>query len=64
VLQQRDGRLLIEDYTFNYLAAGKDLLGFGESEAVVTRSLLIGDPDFDMKTVKKNLSLKESFDRQ
>ena len=28
VLQGPDGQFLIEDYTFNYLAAGRDILGF------------------------------------
>ena len=30
VLQGPDGRFLIEDYTFDYLAAGRDIVGFAE----------------------------------
>jgi len=48
VLPGPDGRFLIEDYTFNYLAAGRDLLGFGEIKEKSGKALLIGDPDFDM----------------
>jgi CHAT domain-containing protein/Tfp pilus assembly protein PilF len=48
VLQGPDGRYLIEDYTFNYLAAGKDLLGFGKARGDGAKALLLGDPDFDL----------------
>jgi len=49
VLLGPDGRYLIEDYTFNYLAAGRDLLGFEQHVGKQTgKALLIGDPDFDM----------------
>ncbi len=43
-----DGKYLIETYTFNYLAAGRDLVGFGEKKASAEKPLLIGDPDFDL----------------
>jgi len=49
VLPGADGRFLIEDYTFCYLAAGRDAAGFGEKREKGGKALLIGDPDFDMK---------------
>jgi len=42
------GRFLIKDYTFNYLAAGRDVLRFGEIKEKGNKALLMGDPDFDM----------------
>ena len=54
VLQGPDGRYLIEDYTFNYLAAGRDLIGFEQPRGKQTgKTLLIGDPDFDMTIEEK-----------
>ena len=60
VLQGPDGRYLIEDYTFNYLAAGRDLLGFGQPGGKQTgKALLIGDPDFDMTMAERKPFLKK-----
>jgi len=53
ILQGPDGKFLIEDYTFNYLAAGRDLLGFGEARGKSEKPLLLGDPDFDMTPTGK-----------
>lgn len=47
VFQAPDGRFLIEDYTFNYIASGRDILGFGKEDTRGSKSLLIGDPDFN-----------------
>ena len=47
VLIGPDGRFLIEEHTFNYLAAGRDILGFGEIQEESNNPLLMGDPDFD-----------------
>lgn len=57
VLQGPDGRYLIEDYTFNYLAAGRDVLGFGQIKGKGRKALLMGDPDFDMGAEEKNSTL-------
>ncbi|MBW1707285.1 MAG: CHAT domain-containing protein [Deltaproteobacteria bacterium] len=57
-LQGPDGRYLIEDYTFNYLAAGRDLLGFGEIFEKGQKALLMGDPDFDMGAEEKSSTLR------
>ncbi|MGD2125752.1 MAG: CHAT domain-containing protein, partial [Desulfobacteraceae bacterium] len=59
ILQQPDGRYLIEDYTFNYLAAGRDLLGFGQSSGQSKKALLMGDPDFDMGAEEKKTTLRD-----
>jgi len=49
VLVDPNGRFLIEEFTFNYLAAGRDLLRFGTfKEEEGQPPVLIGDPDFDL----------------
>lgn len=63
VLQRPDGRYLIEDYSFNYLSAGRDVIGFdSESRAdaggASRRSVIIGDPDFDLDGGQKTETLK------
>lgn len=58
VLQGPDGRYLIEDYTFNYLAAGRDIIGFGEISGKGAKALLMGDPDFDMGIEEKESTLR------
>jgi CHAT domain-containing protein len=50
VLVDPDGHFLIETYTFNYLGAGRDLLGFGAFKASDNPPVLMGDPDFDLST--------------
>jgi CHAT domain-containing protein/Tfp pilus assembly protein PilF len=59
VLQGPDGRFLIEDYTFNYLAAGRDVLGFGEIKERGKKVLLMGDPDFDLGAKEKDSTLRK-----
>ena len=59
ILQGPDGRFLIEDYTFNYLAAGRDIIGFGEIKEKRAKVLLMGDPDFDMVTEEKDSTLRK-----
>ncbi|MEW6264879.1 MAG: tetratricopeptide repeat protein [Thermodesulfobacteriota bacterium] len=54
VLQDENGRFLIEDYTFNYLASGRDLLGFGQIKGQAGPALLLGDPDFDLDGEKQD----------
>ncbi|MEW5725302.1 MAG: CHAT domain-containing protein, partial [Thermodesulfobacteriota bacterium] len=48
VLRGPDGRYLIEDYTFYYLASGRDVLGFGRRTDEAGPSLLMGGPDYDL----------------
>ncbi len=58
VLKGPDGRYLIEDYTFNYLGTGRDILGFGMVKGKPSKPLIIGDPDYDLDEagVKSSLS--------
>jgi len=59
VLQQTpEGHFLIEDYTFNYLAAGRDVIGFGQIKDKGTKALIMGDPDFNMGKEQKSSTLK------
>ena len=59
VLQQTpEGHFLIEDYTFNYLAAGRDVIGFGQIKDKGTKALIMGDPDFNMEKEQKSSTLR------
>jgi CHAT domain-containing protein len=59
VLRGPGERFLIEDYNFNYLAAGRDVLSFNEIKSGVGPALLMGDPDFDLGEEKKESALKK-----
>jgi CHAT domain-containing protein/Flp pilus assembly protein TadD len=59
VLRGPGERFLIEDYNFNYLAAGRDVLSFKEIKSGVGPALLMGDPDFDLGEDKKESALKK-----
>jgi CHAT domain-containing protein len=59
VLQRPDGKYLIEDYSFNYLAAGRDILGFGATKARGAKAVIIGDPDFDLGAAQKAAALRK-----
>jgi tetratricopeptide (TPR) repeat protein/CHAT domain-containing protein len=48
ILQDPNGRYLIEDFTFNYLSAGRDIVGFGGHNENSRKPLLIGAPNFDL----------------
>jgi CHAT domain-containing protein len=48
LLQRPSKRYLIEDYSFNYLAASRDVIGFGRIGEKAGKSVIIGDPDFDL----------------
>lgn len=58
VLKEPTGHFLIEDYTFNYLAAGRDILDFGSAQGKGGKALLIGDPDFNLSYEDKETNLK------
>jgi len=51
VLQKPDGTFLIEEYTFNYLSAGRNLLAFENNEYSGRRCLLMGAPDFELVSI-------------
>ena len=48
VMRGPDGRFLIEDYQFNYLSTGRDVLTFGRGEKPEGKAVLMGNPDFDV----------------
>jgi CHAT domain-containing protein len=60
VIQGPDGRFLIEDYTFNYLSLGREILGFGQVKKKGAKSLFMGDPAFDMALNEKTSVLRNS----
>jgi tetratricopeptide (TPR) repeat protein len=53
VLRKPDGKYLIEEYSFNYLASGRDLIGFGLVKGQAGPPLLMGAPDFDLDEESK-----------
>ena len=60
VLQGPDGKFLIEEYTFYYVGSGRDLLGFGtNSKSSGGKTLLLGDPDFDLDPDEKVATLRQ-----
>jgi CHAT domain-containing protein/type II secretory pathway pseudopilin PulG len=48
VLRDDKGRYLIETHTFHYVSAGRDIAGYGMIKEKGQKTLLIGDPDFDL----------------
>ena len=60
VLRQPGSRYLIEDYTFNYVAAGRDILAFRQIASRTGAALLMGDPDFDLAAAQREPALKAS----
>jgi CHAT domain-containing protein/tetratricopeptide (TPR) repeat protein len=61
VLCRPDGSYLIENYTFNYLSTGRDLLRFAQIADKGSKALLLGDPDFDSIIGEKNPKAMESY---
>lgn len=66
VLCDESERFLIQDYTFNYLAASRDLLGFGQLQGKPGKNLIMGNPDYNMddevrQTVVRQLNLKRGM---
>jgi CHAT domain-containing protein/Tfp pilus assembly protein PilF len=59
VLINADGKYLIENYTFNYLTAGRDMASFSEKKAGLQKPVLVGDPDFDLDAKRKNQILDQ-----
>ena len=48
VLRDDKGRYLIEAHTFHYVSAGRDIAGYGMIKEKGQKTLLLGDPDFDL----------------
>ncbi|MEW5723389.1 MAG: tetratricopeptide repeat protein [Thermodesulfobacteriota bacterium] len=57
VLQGPDGGFLLEDYTFDYLTSGRDVIVFGGHGRSGGRPVLVGDPDFDLGPVGRSAAL-------
>ena len=53
ILVGKDGKFLIENYAFNYLATGKDIIRFGEIKGQPGKYILVGDPDFNLGRPEK-----------
>lgn len=60
ILQDPNGRYLIEDFTFNYLSAGRDIVGFGNHKEKSQKPLLIGAPNFDLGIDSSTVQAKTS----
>jgi CHAT domain-containing protein/tetratricopeptide (TPR) repeat protein len=58
VLLDRQDRPLIEKYEFNYLGAGRDLVGMGEMQTADGPALVVGDPDFNSAAASSQSSNK------
>ncbi|MEW6265782.1 MAG: CHAT domain-containing tetratricopeptide repeat protein [Thermodesulfobacteriota bacterium] len=54
ILQAPNERYLIEDYTFNYLASGRDILGFGRPRRQAGPALLLGNPNFNLGSKERD----------
>jgi len=66
ILCDESARFLIQDYTFNYIAASRDLLGFGHLQGKSGKNLIMGNPDFNLndesrETVVRQLNLKRGM---
>jgi len=48
ILRDDKGRYLIETHTFHYVSAGRDIAGYGMIKEKGQKTLLLGDPDFDL----------------
>lgn len=42
------GQFLVEEYTFSYLATGRDLLNFGQMQGKAGKNLVMGNPDYNL----------------
>ena len=49
-----DGRYLIEHYSFNYLASGRDILRTDDASAGTGPPVLFGDPDYNLEKGGEN----------
>jgi len=62
VLKDSEGKYLIERFTFNYLATGRDLLNFSPTPTAkaMTKCFLMGAPDFGVDSEDKSTIIKRS----
>lgn len=59
VLRDDSGRFLIEDFSFTYLTAGRDIARFGAKQGPPGKNLIIGNPDFDLTPKAKEKVLQD-----
>ncbi|MDD5771892.1 MAG: HEAT repeat domain-containing protein [bacterium] len=58
VLISSDGKYLIDEYQFNYITAGRDIMRFNaENDSTNNEIVVMADPDFDLGTDKKEIVL-------
>jgi CHAT domain-containing protein len=53
VLMTPEGKYLMEDYTITYIAAGRDIMRFADTNVAKGGPLIIADPDYDMGLEEK-----------
>lgn len=58
-LRDAKGNFLIEKYTFNYVSDSKNIPYFGQGNEKGGKSLIMGNPNFDMSNGMKISSLRE-----
>jgi len=68
VLVTPDNKYLMEDYSINYVAAGRDIVRFKDTTVAKGDVLIMADPDYDLgleeiKKVKDELNIKEAIVR-
>lgn len=58
-LQDETGRYLVEKYCLYYLSCGRDLLRFGEKAENNGESVIVANPDFNMKASEQEVAAGE-----
>ncbi|MBI4680806.1 MAG: tetratricopeptide repeat protein [Nitrospirae bacterium] len=52
-------KYLMEDHTINYIAAGRDIIRFTDTNIAKGDALIIADPDYDMGLTERDKAAKE-----
>jgi tetratricopeptide (TPR) repeat protein/CHAT domain-containing protein len=64
ILRLPDGRFLIEDFQFNYLSAGRDILSWNDQKGSPGKPVLIGAPAYDMNSEEKIAQMQRLADER
>ena len=64
IFRQQNGYFLVSKYTFNYLACGRDMLGFGERALQGKPSIIMGNPDFDLINAEEGTSISKNSEKE
>ena len=59
ILRDEAGHYLIQDHTFNYVAASRDLLDFGRLQGSPGKNLVMGNPDFNLDDQSRDSVVRE-----